>query len=48
VNGSAPIDGSAGMSASENSQTTLNRAKMPKFHLKNGAEKPDSEASLLI
>ena len=46
--GPAPIDGGAGLSASESSQTALNRIKMSKCHLKNGAEKPDQKASCLI
>ena len=41
VDGSAPIDGSAGMSASESNQTALNRAKISKCHMNDGAEKPD-------
>ena len=48
LDGPASINGGPGLSASESRQTALNRIKMSKCHLKNGAEKPDQKASCLI
>lgn len=45
VDGTAPVDSNAGMSASKSREIALHRAKRPQYHLKDGPGKPKSKAS---
>jgi hypothetical protein len=48
VDGPAPIDGDAGMSAPESRKIALNRERILQYHLKDGPEKPELKARCLI
>ena len=48
MNGQVPLDGGAGMSASEAGNPLLNRGKLLQRQLKDGLGEPELKASCLI